>query len=116
MPAFSPIEECTEHEDFIAGFEKFNEDVKGYLISTDKKFTNLTNRRLSGRSNLRETAAALRRKAEQQAQSPLKIDLKVEQKEDKREFELIKIEQASGTSSRGNNSPNRSFVTCVSHI
>ena len=74
LPAFSPIEECTEHEDFIAGFEKFNEDVKGYLATADKKFSSVTSRRLPGRAGLRETAAALRRKAAQQAQSPQKIE------------------------------------------
>jgi hypothetical protein len=48
--------------------------VKGYLATADKKFSSVTSRRLPGRAGLRETAAALRRKAAQQAQSPQKIE------------------------------------------
>ena len=63
LPEFTPIEEGQEPDEFIKGFEKFAEDVQGYMISADEQFSSVANRRLPNHGRLRDTANALKKAA-----------------------------------------------------
>ena len=45
LPEFQPIEEDLEPGDFIEGFEKFAEDIEGFMAYRDEQFSSVANRR-----------------------------------------------------------------------
>ena len=127
MPEFTPIEEGQEPEEFIKGFEKFAEDVQGYMISADEQFSSVANRRLPNHGRLRDTAAALKKVALRAKEirdfspnriiSPISPRSRVESPREQspyRELRANNLSRTCGTNTGNANSPEHSFVTCNS--
>ena len=70
LPEFQPIEENAEPQEFIKGFEKFAEDIQGFMESRDEQFSSVTNRRRTNKSQSRASAAILQKRASVKALSP----------------------------------------------